>query len=211
MPNAILLFVKYPEPGRVKTRLAATLGAEAAAAVYRELVAEVCARLPASDSIVVLFDPPEREAQIRQWMEESLPCTARFWPQGNGSLGERLSRAFDAAFAHGFQKVAVIGSDCVELEPAIFSQAWEALENVEGAIGPAEDGGYYLMALRQPCAALFEEIPWSTEEVFEKTVQRAQTAGIGFHRLPKLRDVDTEEDWRLIKARIRKPAHPSLP
>ncbi|MES2569882.1 MAG: TIGR04282 family arsenosugar biosynthesis glycosyltransferase [Verrucomicrobiota bacterium] len=204
MSNAILIFVKYPEPGRVKTRLAATLGPVEATAIYRALVAEVCGRLPASDSLVVLFDPSEREMEVREWIGEYLPPerTVQFWPQGEGDLGARLTRAFESAFTHGFHKVAVIGSDCVEMDAAIFSEAWEALETLEGAIGPTEDGGYYLMALRHPAPLLFSGIEWSTEAVFQQTLQRAAEAGMHFHQLPRLRDVDTEEDWRQLRSRI---------
>ena len=197
--RAILLFLKWPEPGRVKTRLAATLGAERAAEIYRLLVAEVVRRLPDDAELVVMYDPTEKCVEIEAWLRGLCGVRAvRFLAQAQGGLGVRLERAFAAAFALGFGKVAAIGSDCIGIAPEIFAEAWRALDAGGAAIGPSEDGGYYLLALRGECARLFDGIAWSTGEVFTQTMERAREAGLGVHVLPTLRDVDTEEDWRRI-------------
>ena len=195
--RAILLFVKYPEPGKVKTRLAATLGAVEAAGIYRRLVAAVVAGLPREDDLAVLFDPPEKRAQVADWLQSLLAGRrADFVAQAAGDLGERLERAFAEAFERGFAKVAVIGSDCIELTPAVFSETWQALETHDAVLGPSTDGGYYLLALRQPCAALFRGIAWSTDAVRAQTLAQAQAAGLAVHELAALPDIDTEADWR---------------
>ena len=202
--RAILLFVKYPEPGKVKTRLAATVGAAMAADIYRRLVAAVLAGLPAEDELIVVFDPPEKRAQVAAWLQGLLAGRrADFVAQAAGDLGVRLERAFAEVFARGFGKVAVIGSDCIELTPAVFSETWEVLETRDAVLGPSTDGGYYLLALRQPCAALFNGIAWSTEAVRAQTLAQARAAGLGVHELAVLPDIDTEEDWRKAGEKLR--------
>ena len=202
--RAILLFVKYPEPGKVKTRLAATVGAEKAAGIYRRLVAAVLAGLPADDDLIVVFDPPEMRAQVTEWLQGLLAGRrADFIAQAAGDLGVRLEQAFAEAFARGFEKVAVIGSDCVELTPAVFFETWAALETGDAVLGPSTDGGYYLLALRQPCAALFRGIAWSTDAVRAQTLAQAQAAGLSAHELAALPDIDTEGDWRKAEGKLR--------
>ena len=204
MRCAILLFVKYPEPGKVKTRLAATMGAEAAAGIYRRLVAAVLAGLPAGDDLIVVFDPPEKRGQVAEWLQGLLAGRrAEFVAQAAGDLGVRLERAFAEAFARGFEKVAVIGSDCIGLTPAVFSETWQALETRDAVLGPSTDGGYYLLALRQPCVALFHGIAWSTEAVRAQTLAQAQVAGLRVHELAALPDIDTEMDWRCAEEKLR--------
>jgi uncharacterized protein len=201
--RAILLFVKYPQPGKVKTRLAATLGAEMAADIYRRLVAAVLAGLPDGDDLIVAFDPQEKRAQITEWLQSLLAGRrADFVPQAAGGLGGRLEQAFAEAFARGFAKVAVIGSDCIELTPAVFSETWEALETHGAVLGPSTDGGYYLLALREPCAALFRGVAWSTDVVRAQTLAQAQAAGLVVHELAELPDIDTEADWRACGLRL---------
>lgn len=197
MRRAVLFYVKLPEPGKVKTRLAATLGAQRAAEIYRQLAETVLRRIPVEEEVIVMFDPPERGAEIAAWLRgPGAGRTLRFVPQAAGDLGARLERAFAAAFAEGCEAVAAIGSDCVELAPAHFAEAWQALATHDAALGPTEDGGYYLLALRAPCPALFADIAWSTPAVCAQTLDRAAEAGLRVHLLPKLHDVDTEADWR---------------
>ena len=204
MRRAILIFVKYPEPGKVKTRLAATLGAEMAADIYRRLVAAVIAALPDGDDLIVVFDPPEKRGKVAEWLGSALAGRrADLAPQAAGDLGARLKQAFDEAFARGFEKVAVIGSDCIGLSPAVFSETWEALETHDAVLGPSTDGGYYLLALRQPCAALFRGIAWSTGAVRAQTLAQAQAAGLAVHELAALPDIDTEADWRQAEEKLR--------
>lgn len=196
MRRAILLFVKYPEPGKVKTRLAATMGMERAADIYRSLVAAVLPALPREDELVVVFDPAEKRAQVEEWLRCELDGRlAQFIPQAAGDLGARLESAFAEAFSCGFEKVAVIGSDCVGLNAATFSTTWKALETEDAVLGPSVDGGYYLLALKQPCATLFRGIAWSTDAVRAQTLARARASGLRVHELPVLPDIDTEADW----------------
>ena len=202
--RAILLFVKYPEPGKVKTRLAATMGAEKAAKIYQRLVAAVLPGLPTGDDLTVVYDPPEKRAEVMAWLQSLLAGRrAQFTAQTGGDLGARLEHAFAAAFERGFEQVAVIGSDCIELNPATFFAAWRALETHDAALGPSTDGGYYLLALKQPCAALFQGIAWSTDAVRKQTLARAHAAGLSVEELAVLPDIDTEADWVESARRLR--------
>jgi hypothetical protein len=201
--TAILLFVKFPEPGKVKTRLAATFGMEEAAAIYSQLVERVLHALPKEEQLLVMFDPPERATEIKRWIGQL--CTDRaieFIAQTDGDLGARLADAFTNAFSRGFDCVAAIGSDCPELSAADFAETWSALAAHDCVLGPTLDGGYYLVALKRPEPSLFAEMAWSTPAVFEQTVARLRARGLSAHRLRTLHDVDNAEDWR----RAQQPA-----
>lgn len=183
----------------MKTRLASTVGIDRAAEIYRQLAETVLERIPGDEEVIVMCDPPAKQREIEAWLRDaSTGRTLRFTPQASGDLGRRLEHAFAGAFAEGFDAVVVIGSDCVELAPAHFTATWQALATQDAVIGPTEDGGYYLLALRTPCPALFRDIAWSTGAVFHQTLARAAEAGMRVHILPELRDVDTEEDWRKL-------------
>jgi len=199
--ETILLFVKYPTPGKVKTRLAATVGAEEATRIYRRMVEHICALLPQSIVPVVHFDPPERRLDFEQWLGPLLSSDAVFEPQVSGDLGARLREAFRKALGM-HSAVAAIGTDCVEIDGAILRECHEALAQSDCVIGPASDGGYYLIALSRSCPELFEGVPWSTAETFEKTMEIASAAGLSVHLLPELHDVDTESDWKRAEATL---------
>ena len=197
MGLAILLFVKLPQPGQVKTRLAAKIGRAAAAKIYGQLVATVLQRLPKWARLIIMFDPPDRAEEVRAWITELSPDHAlEFVAQIPGDLGARLEQAFASAFTTGAEKVAVVGSDCIEIGPATFTETERALETHECVIGPTFDGGYYLLALKQPRPSLFVNMAWSTETVFEETVTRARAAGLTVHELGRRCDIDTIEDWQ---------------
>src|SRR5262249_24760372 len=121
-------------------------------------------------------------------------------PQGPGDLGERLSRAFRDAFASGARRVVVIGSDCPDVTPADIHAAWAALEAHDVVLGPAIDGGYWLIGLQALHEPLFRGVRWSTSTVLTQTLALCHQQGLRVHRLRELSDVDTEEDWRRFLA-----------
>ena len=204
MRRAVLLFVKYPQPGRVKTRIAQTAGAERAATIYRELVQRVLAPLPADVPLLVVFDPPDLAVEIARWLEESSAIRpAGYLPQSHGDLGQRLEHAFAIAFGLGYEQLAVIGSDCVEITPAHFDETWQALAGHDVVAGPSHDGGYYLLALRRPLPTLFRGIAWSTPQVLVQTLQIANELGLKVFQLARLHDIDTEEDWKAAQNRLQ--------
>lgn len=191
--GAILVFVRAPEPGRVKTRLAAEIGVEAALRVYtrlaRHTLAEALALAP-EVAVRVHFTPAAAAAAVRRWLGEG----PTYLPQRAGGLGERLEQAFREAFTAGFARVVVVGSDLPHLSASLLHRALELLEEQEAVLGPARDGGYYLLGLRRDLPGLFEDISWSTDRVFSQTLARLQAAGIEPVLLETLSDVDIAAD-----------------
>jgi rSAM/selenodomain-associated transferase 1 len=193
--RALVVFVKHPAPGAVKTRLAAAVGPAAAAELYRALAEHALASTtPARGEYerLVFFDPPPARAQMRAWLPG-----VRLLAQSEGDLGARLSDATARAFARGASRVAVVGTDAPGLARDTVVAALDALDGADVAIGPTEDGGYYLLALRRPRPELFAAVAWSTPSVAADTRARAAAVGLVVHELPALRDVDTLEDVRL--------------
>lgn len=188
----ILVFLKAPRPGSVKTRLAAALDDEAAAAIYRVLVARTLGVFEGSEGVELWYSPDEAEAEVRGLGRPGW----RLQPQGPGDLGERLRRAVSGAFGEGAREVVVVGTDTPAMEREDLEAAWTRLADHDVVVGPAVDGGYWLLGLRKDCPGLFAGIPWSTAEVLSATLARAADLGLRVGRLRELRDVDTLEDWR---------------
>jgi uncharacterized protein len=188
----ILVFVRAPEAGRVKTRLAAEIGEAAALEVYRQLAEHTlrAARGVAGAEVRVLFTPADAGEAVRGW----LGGEARYEAQAEGDLGQRLEAAFEAAFADGARRVLVVGSDLPTLTPALLRHALAVLACNPAVLGPAHDGGYYLLGLRAPRPRLFRGMPWSTPAVFAETWRRLRAAGVEPVLLPTLRDVDYVSD-----------------
>jgi rSAM/selenodomain-associated transferase 1 len=187
----IIIFVKAPRPGFVKTRLAAAIGNEAACGAYRQLAETVLAHLAPLPRLELRFTPDDAEDEITHWLSDG--WTAH--PQGEGDLGERMHRAFTEAKGPAI----IIGSDCPQVELSDLRTAAKTLQARDAVIGPATDGGYWLIALNAPCPALFENIKWSTSDVLPKTLEKANEAGLSVQLLRELTDVDTGEDWQRWK------------
>lgn len=186
--NAILYFVKYPTPGRVKTRLARTIGEAQAARLYQQLaeanfsILRQCERT----DLIVVFDPPEDQEKVQQW----LPGAGRYVPQKGSGLGDRLANAFQWAFDQGYTKAAACGSDILQLTTAIMEQSFTALNDTDVVIGPAKDGGYYLIGLASNQLELFEGIDWSTSAVLSQTYRAIDRSGLKHSTLCLLEDLD---------------------
>ncbi|MBI3418315.1 MAG: TIGR04282 family arsenosugar biosynthesis glycosyltransferase [Verrucomicrobia bacterium] len=188
----LIVFLKAPRVGVVKTRLAESIGAEAACAAYRRLVEILVVNLSALDQVELRFTPNDAVAEMQPWLRNGWRCT----PQGAGDLGARLQRAFTEAFAAGAARVVIIGSDCPAVTEDDIADAWRMLETHEVVLGPARDGGYWLVGLREPQPALFGDMIWSTSTVLSETLRRAERSDLRAHLLRELADVDTLEDWQ---------------
>ena len=197
--DVLVVFTRVPEPGRTKTRLIPALGAEGAAALHRAMVHRTLDTARAMREywpcvLEVALDGGSPEAS-RDWLGPDVDIA----PQGEGSLGERMARVFENHFRAGASRVVLVGTDVPALTPAILTRAFQALDVDDVALGPARDGGYYLVALRRPVPHLFEGIAWGGPDVFAATLARAASAGLSVARLDVLSDVDTPEDlavWR---------------
>ncbi len=201
MTDRLLVFVKAPRPGVVKTRLAATLGIEAAAALYRAIAGEEIRRTaPRAGEYerLFVFTPEDARAEMEDW----LPGEALEAQQG-ADLGQRMAGAFATAFASGAGRVAIVGSDVPACGREHVVEAFAALEESDVVLGPTHDGGYYLIALDRPRPALFQSIPWSTPSVLPATAERAGVLGLSARMLDPLRDIDTLDDLRAEWPRVR--------
>ena len=188
----LIVFVKAPRPAAVKTRLAESIGTEAACAAYRRLVETLLKQLRNLRAVELCFSPDDAAAEIKGWLEEDWNSS----PQGGGDLGQRLQSAFERAFATGVKRAVIIGSDCPAVTAEDIYEAWNGLWTHDVVLGPATDGGYWLVGLGRPQPQLFRDIPWSTERVFIETTKRIRQAGLSVQLLRELQDVDTEAEWR---------------
>lgn len=193
----LLVFLKYPAPGKVKTRLAAALGDQAASDVYRVCAEVTLERLRRFQPETALYvDPPEALERTRDWLGQGWSLRSQ---QGR-TLGERLARATGEVFAEGARPVVVIGTDSPWLGERDIEQAFEALRHAEVVIGPAQDGGYYLIGLARPTPALFEGVAWGTPQVGATTLAQARLLGLAVHLLGTGYDVDRLEDLERFAA-----------
>ena len=188
MDKAVIVFQKHPEPGKVKTRLAKSIGNTKAAKIYRFLIDHTHRQLTNLDAAVFVFHKGP--------FQKSKYPAARysFHPQEGEDLGEKMAHAFQTVFQKGFKKALIIGTDCYELETQHLEIAFSELNRQDLVLGPARDGGYYLMGLKSPVPQLFQGITWSTNTVLETTLKKAAEAGLEFTLLEKLSDVDRFED-----------------
>jgi rSAM/selenodomain-associated transferase 1 len=196
-PEVLAVFVKAPTLGRVKTRLAAETGAARAAELYRVLghgIVSACVS-PRYDT-VVWFTPVEARRRVRQWLHGL--GVAAFRPQAQGALGARMAATFLRHFGEGARRVVLIGSDCPGVDSSLVSAALAQLDEHDLVIGPAHDGGYYLIGLPRAVPELFRGIAWSTGTVFNQTLAHAGRLGLRPALLPPLRDVDTASDARSV-------------
>ena len=184
------LFAKYWQPGRVKTRLAASIGERAAAEWHRVFLASLLRRMAdQADVRALAISPAEKSDEFR-----ALAGSAwRIVPQAEGDLGDRLRAFFDGAFAAGATRVAVIGADSPQLASATIEESFQRLDGLRVVLGPAEDGGYFLAGARDRTPPIFAGIPWGTADVWQATTAALEAAGIDYAVLPKTYDVDDLE------------------
>jgi rSAM/selenodomain-associated transferase 1 len=190
--EVILVFQKNPELGKVKTRLAVDLGAEKALRIYQFLVQKTHEVLKGLSQEKLIYHSDFLPSE--EW---SFPQLHKL--QRGGDLGEKMKNAFEEAFDLGFEKVVIIGTDCAELTEGILIKAFDALDHADLVIGPAADGGYYLLGMKKKNPGLFDTIAWSTSSVLAQTLEIAQKNTLSFDLLPILHDIDEEKDWIRFK------------
>ena len=198
--KALVVFMRLPEPGKVKSRLAAAVGPMEAAHVYERLVRRTLGvvadykRNQTETEIFISFTPPDREDDMRR----AFPGPWEFTPQENGSLGRRMESAVEGVRRLGFRQVVLIGSDLSDIEASDFSAAFQILDDGFAALGPAEDGGFYLIGLNRPCPEAFAPEDWGAGEIFARTERLLNHSGIKVRTPPVRRDVDSPEDLRFM-------------
>ncbi len=194
----LIIFIKNPILGKVKTRLAAAIGDREALVIYTELLrltrmAALAYYAKAKEDLKIYLYYSDAATPHDDWdnrifiKKTQLPIA---------DLGGRMKAAFHDVFADGASRAAIIGSDCPRLTVDILDEGFAALRNYDLTLGVAEDGGYYLLGLQKMQAILFDEMQWSTSTVATETLRRAAENDLSTHLLPTLRDVDTITDWR---------------
>ena len=210
-PQRLIVMTRIPELGRAKTRLIPALGETGANAVHTALMqrtlataSNACVRFQAD--IEVRYSGPENKL-------DSVPGRApdQHWrPQSDGHLGQRLIDAFQAAFSEGAERVLIIGTDCPQLTETHLAEAWQRLASSDVVLGPAADGGYYLLGLTQPQPELFQGIDWGTDSVLQATRERCRDIKLSASLLNTLSDVDEPEDLIVCRQYMADSCH-SLP
>jgi rSAM/selenodomain-associated transferase 1 len=188
MNKAVLIFVKSMIQGTVKTRLAASLGDEAAMNIYQQLLQHThdVVRNIDADKIVFYSDVIEEDRWNNDQFKKEL--------QEGIDLGKRMENAFIHAFRTGYDSVIIIGTDCPQINKSILETAFKQLNNFDIVIGPATDGGYYLLGMKKLHSLLFENMKWSTSTVLKDTIERCNARQLSYILLPELSDIDEEKD-----------------
>lgn len=187
--NLLIIFYRNPELGKVKTRLAKTLGDEKALAIYLKLSSHTRAITEnlAIDKVIYYSNFVDTE--------DVWPNTTFQKKLQNGNdLGEKMNNAFAEGFQSGYERICIIGTDCFELSRDVIKQAFDQLHTNDAVIGPAKDGGYYLLGMKKPIPVLFKNKAWSSDTVATDTIQNFKDLSISYTQLEVLTDVDEEKD-----------------
>ena len=195
----LVIFTRYPEPGKAKKRLIPVLGPHGAADLHKHMTEHVLRRIRSLTAC--------RQVDLEVWYEGGNRLLMKNWlgtdmayrSQGSGDLGARMARTFSTAFHQGIERVVIIGSDCPGINATTIRTAFDLLDQFDLVLGPAEDGGYYLIGLSREAPQLFQGISWGTSEVTAKTIDIANLLELRWINLEPLQDVDRAEDlevWR---------------
>ena len=190
MKDAVIIFVRNPELGKVKTRLAATVGDDHALDIY-------CQQLNHTMEQASEIDADKFVYYHQQITVDDIWNGNGFYKklQAGESLGDKMKAAFDEIFKLGYKNIMVIGSDCLQLNSTIINAGFSLLDEHDTVIGPAKDGGYYLLGMKKNYEFLFDNKTWSTESVFDESMKDMGQHHLSTGLLPVLTDVDTEADW----------------
>ena len=201
MNETLIIFSRYPEPGKTKTRMISALGAVGAAQLQRQMTEytlKTAIALASSRQVAIEihFAGGDRSL-MREWLGEG-----EYIAQAAGDLGEKMRSACDRAFKKGSQRVVIIGIDCPDIDRQILTQAFDSLNHQDLVLGIAEDGGYYLIGLNRLVPELFKGIDWGTERVLQQTKSIAEQLNLKVAYLTTLADVDRPEDLKIWQKHV---------
>ncbi len=189
MDKHLIIFIKNPELGKAKTRIAKTMGDEKALSIYKELLQHTLDTTLQVDCSRHLFYSAHINRED-QWSEKDFIKQLQI----EGGLGDKIKDAFKTVMKTA-DSCLIIGSDCGDMSADILNQAFTALRSHDVVLGPTFDGGYYLLGVSKPDLELFDGVAWSTETVYEQTLEKVKAASVTYFELPKLHDIDYEEDY----------------
>ena len=195
---ALIIFQKNAILGKVKTRLGVSVGDEQALEIYQWLTNYTHEQVKGLKVDKFLF--------YSEFIPEHNPDDFegyRFETQTGNSLGDRMSNAFDLLFSKGYKNVVIIGTDCPDLKSEDLNKSFLNLSQADMVIGPAKDGGYYLIGMSQFIPEIFKDMPWSTSKVLDKTLERANALKMDYAFLKVLSDIDTIQDWENFTSRTK--------
>lgn len=196
--NAVIVFQKNLQKGKVKTRLAKTMGDEEALEIYKSLIKityHQLSKLKDADILIYLSE------YVEELPFDIMGKNYQIFAQNGSDLGQRMRNAFDETFAKGYQKCLIIGTDCPEIGMQELQKAYDHLATCDVVFGPAKDGGYYLLGKKTPIPLLLDGIKWSTDEVLSKSIEKVENEKLTYALLSTLGDIDTENDWKNFKAK----------
>jgi rSAM/selenodomain-associated transferase 1 len=194
----VLVFLRAPEKGRVKTRLAREIGEEKALDLYKVLVEKMLSALEKSGlDHRICFFPADKKALVKDWLGPD----HIYLPQKGDDLGLRMGNALSRAFDDGAQKAILVGTDIPDIKDSHLLSALDLLDKNNVVLGPSLDGGYWLIGFqrKQFCPDLFSRVDWGTDSVFSTTIEKCRKADLSPGILPALRDIDTLADLRLFE------------
>lgn len=193
--TGVLIFIKYPFFGEVKSRLSINFGKNLTVTLYQKFVQDSLEMLKRTNySVIICYYPQDRIIEFKKWLGNKF----EFIPQEGNNLGERLKNCFIKGFELGYNNLVVIGSDSPDLSEKIIHESIEKLNDYETVIGPSEDGGYYLIGFTNQSFSqkVFDNINWSTSGVFEETIYKLKSERKKIFILEKWHDVDTIQDLK---------------
>jgi hypothetical protein len=196
----LLFFIKDPEKGRVKSRLASAIGDKMAVKLYKRFLLEMLFTLNSGTFLFYLcYTPVDSLNDLKDWLGDHY----LYLPQIGENLGERMKNGFAEAFSMNFKRVILVGSDIPDLPLEFIEEAFTSLDEKDGVVGPSFDGGYYLIGFKNKSFSprAFDGMHWSTETVFEETLNTLKQEGLTIHTLQPLGDIDTVEDLRIRELR----------
>ena len=200
--NHLGLFAKFWEPGKVKTRLANSVGNQNASSVYFAMVMNLLHKLDlCGDQRTIAFAPIEKENEFSSLVEQR-GLNWNIEPQSAGGLGQRMTSFFKSKLDSTPTSVVLIGSDCLEIDADTLDRAFAMLNDSDVVLGPSFDGGYYLVGMSTYRPEIFQDIEWSTESVFEQSIQRMKTHDISYSILEQKHDIDHLEDLVRLKEQL---------
>lgn len=190
----LIVFTRYPEPGLTKTRLIPALGAKGAAILQRQMTEYTMSKVRELQSDRPVSVEVRFAGGKLTLMQDWLGSDIVYQPQGEGDLGSRMARSLSVALESGIERAVIIGTDCPGLNVILIAKAFQELHSHDLVLGPAIDGGYYLIGLSCLISELFTGISWGTAEVLQQTVDIAKKLDLSIAYLPPLADVDRPED-----------------
>lgn len=193
--ECLILFSKYPQEGKVKTRLAKAIGDGLALGLYECFIRDMLDKLgPLPYSLHLFVTPPDKKTAMQQWLGKDAALHA----QEGHDLGARMQKAFEEMFQQGYESCVLIGCDFPDLPAAVLHEAFDKLKSTEAVIGPTRDGGYYMLGFQRSrfCKSIFHNIEWSTETVFEKTMAVFKRENIRVAMVRQWWDVDDPKDLK---------------